>query len=64
MGKDSSVVATADADKALELKAKNGGSLVELNDANLSAASYGFEMYLGEDTLYFRNVTAVRYQRY
>ena len=26
-------------------------------------ASYGFEMYLGEDTLYFRNVTAVRYQR-
>ena len=55
MGKDSSVVATADADKALELKAKNGGTLVELNDANLSAASYGFEMYLGEDTLYFRN---------
>ena len=58
MGKDSSVVATADADKALELKAKNDGTLVELNDANLSAASYGFEMYLGEDTLYFRNVTA------
>ncbi|WP_301842633.1 DUF6383 domain-containing protein [uncultured Parabacteroides sp.] len=57
MGADSSVVATADADKALELKAKNNGSLFKLNDTNLSAASYGFEMYLGEDTLYFRNTS-------
>ena len=57
MGADSSVVATADADKALELKAKNNGSLFKLNDTNLSAASYGFEMYLGEDTLYFRNAS-------
>ena len=53
MGADSSVVATADADKALELKAKNGGWLYNLADENLSAASYGFEMYLGNDTLYF-----------
>ena len=53
MGADSSVVATADADKALELKAKNGGELEKLSDANLSAASYGFELYLGNDTLYF-----------
>ncbi|WP_456088051.1 DUF6383 domain-containing protein [Parabacteroides sp.] len=55
MDADSSVVATADADKALELKAKNGGTLVKLNDANLSAASYGFELYLGNDTLYFND---------
>ena len=53
MGADSSVVATDDADKALELKAKNGGELEKLSDANLSAASYGFELYLGNDTLYF-----------
>ena len=55
MGADSSVVATADADKALELKAKECGWLFDLADANLSAASYGFELYLGNDTLYFRN---------
>jgi len=53
MGADSSVVATADADKALELKAKNNGWLYNLADENLSAASYGFELYLGNDTLYF-----------
>ena len=58
MAADSSVIATADADKALELKAKNAGWLFKLNDTDLSAASYGFELYLGEDTLYFRNDAA------
>ena len=56
MAADSSVIATADADKALELKAKNAGWLFKLNDTDLSAASYGFELYLGEDTLYFTTV--------